>query len=147
MPATLPQPRAADAPSALQVLVERFRTVPDYRCGNANQIHLLVDVFVTSIGAVLGSANSWLSVGSRQLYGESQRVGRVVEGSGSRSFPPVKAKGWLRGFGSLAQLIPGLFDWGRPLGAGENRRRLCPFGFGAARSDDRHGASRLGPLD
>jgi predicted transposase YbfD/YdcC len=48
--------------SALQLLVERFRDVPDYRCGNANQIHLLVDVLITAICAVLGGANSWLSV-------------------------------------------------------------------------------------
>jgi predicted transposase YbfD/YdcC len=48
--------------SALQHLVERFHDVPDYRCGNANQIHRLVDVIVTAICAVLGGANSWLSV-------------------------------------------------------------------------------------
>src|SRR5258708_24445782 len=47
---------------ALQFLVERFRDVPDYRCGNANQVHLLVDVILTAICAVLGGANSWLSV-------------------------------------------------------------------------------------
>jgi predicted transposase YbfD/YdcC len=62
MPFSLPQPLVPIAPSALQVLVERFRDVPDFRCGNANQIHLLVDVLVTSICAVLGGANSWLSV-------------------------------------------------------------------------------------
>jgi hypothetical protein len=62
MQSTLPPPLASDTPSALQVLVERFRDVPEFRCGNANQIHLLVDVLVTSICAVLGGANSWLSV-------------------------------------------------------------------------------------
>lgn len=48
--------------SALQVLVERFEDVPDFRCGNDNQVHLLLDVLVSAICAVLGGANSWLSV-------------------------------------------------------------------------------------
>jgi hypothetical protein len=48
--------------SALQILVERYGDFPDFRCGNDNQIHLLVDVLVSAICAVLGGANSWLSV-------------------------------------------------------------------------------------
>lgn len=48
--------------SALQHLVDRFREVPDFRCGNDNQIHLLVDILVSAICAVLGGANSWQAV-------------------------------------------------------------------------------------
>jgi predicted transposase YbfD/YdcC len=48
--------------SGLKILVERFEDVPDFRCGNDNQVHLLVDVLVSAICAVLGGANSWLSV-------------------------------------------------------------------------------------
>ena len=48
--------------SALEILVERLGDVPDFRCGNDNQVHLLVDVLVSAICAVLGGANSWLSV-------------------------------------------------------------------------------------
>jgi hypothetical protein len=48
--------------SAVEILVERFEDVPDFRCGNDNQVHLLVDVLVSAICAVLGGANSWLSV-------------------------------------------------------------------------------------
>jgi len=55
-------PVPAEAPSALEVLVERFQDVPDFRCGNENQSHLLVDILVSAICAVLGGANSWLAV-------------------------------------------------------------------------------------
>lgn len=48
--------------SALESLVERFKSVPDFRCGNDNQVHLLSDTLVTAICAVIGGANSWLSV-------------------------------------------------------------------------------------
>ena len=56
------QTTSAETQSALQHLVERFRAFPDFRCGKDNQIHLLVDVLVSAIGAVLGGANSWLAV-------------------------------------------------------------------------------------
>lgn len=60
---TIPaKPAVPESPSALQVLVERFGDVPDLRSGNLNQVHLLVDVLVSAICAVLGGANSWLSV-------------------------------------------------------------------------------------
>jgi predicted transposase YbfD/YdcC len=53
----VPAPR-----SALGDLVDRYRDFPDFRCGNDNQIHLLVDLLVSAICAVLGGANSWLAV-------------------------------------------------------------------------------------
>jgi predicted transposase YbfD/YdcC len=55
-------PVSTEAPSALEVLVERFEDVPDFRCGNENQSHLLVDILVSAICAVIGGANSWLAV-------------------------------------------------------------------------------------
>jgi predicted transposase YbfD/YdcC len=60
-PATL-EPCTDESPSALQILVERFDDFPDFRCDNDNQVHLLTDVLVSAICAVLGGANSWLSV-------------------------------------------------------------------------------------
>ncbi len=35
----------SDSPSALQTLVDRFSDIPDFRCGNANQEHLLLDIW------------------------------------------------------------------------------------------------------
>ena len=55
-------PTPAEGPSALEVLVMRFQDVPDFRCGNENQSHLLVDILVSAICAVIGGANSWLAV-------------------------------------------------------------------------------------
>ena len=48
--------------SALEQMVDRFRDFPDFRCGNDNQVHLLADVLVSAICAVLGGADSWLAV-------------------------------------------------------------------------------------
>ncbi|MGL4551599.1 MAG: hypothetical protein ACRC33_10460 [Gemmataceae bacterium] len=48
---------APDAQSALERLIERFDSVPDFRCGNDNQVHLLIDILVSAICAVLGGAN------------------------------------------------------------------------------------------
>jgi predicted transposase YbfD/YdcC len=59
---TLPNQPASDSPSALQLLVERFADCPDFRCENENKVHLLVDVIVSAICAVIGGANSWESV-------------------------------------------------------------------------------------
>lgn len=54
---TVPQ-----SPSALEHLVDRYRDFPDYRIDNDNKKHLLVDILVGAICAVLGGANSWLAV-------------------------------------------------------------------------------------
>jgi predicted transposase YbfD/YdcC len=51
-----------DSQSALDHLVDRFRDFPDFRIDNANKVHLLVDILISSICAVLGGANSWLAV-------------------------------------------------------------------------------------
>jgi predicted transposase YbfD/YdcC len=51
-----------EPPSALEHLVQRFQDIPDFRCDNANKEHLLVDIVVLAICAVLGGANSWLAV-------------------------------------------------------------------------------------
>lgn len=56
-PSTAPQ-----TPSALQHLVDRYRDCPDFRIDNDNKAHLLVDILVSAICAVLGGANSWLAV-------------------------------------------------------------------------------------
>jgi predicted transposase YbfD/YdcC len=48
--------------SALEHLVDRFRDCPDFRIDNDNKSHLLVDILVSAICAVLGGANSWLAV-------------------------------------------------------------------------------------
>jgi predicted transposase YbfD/YdcC len=48
--------------SGRQYLVDRYRDFPDYRVDNENKKHLLVDIIVSAICAVLGGANSWLSV-------------------------------------------------------------------------------------
>ncbi len=56
------QSTASESPSALQHLVDRFRDVPDFRIDNDNKTHLLVDILVSAICAVLGGANSWLAV-------------------------------------------------------------------------------------
>lgn len=59
--ATNPAPTSA-APSALQYLVDRYGDFPDHRLDNHNKKHLLVDILVSAICAVLGGANSWLAV-------------------------------------------------------------------------------------
>jgi predicted transposase YbfD/YdcC len=51
-----------DPQSALQHLVDRYRDCPDFRIDNENKTHLLVDIVVSAICAVLGGANSWLAV-------------------------------------------------------------------------------------
>jgi predicted transposase YbfD/YdcC len=51
-----------DAQSALQKMVDRFSDFPDFRIDNENKSHLLVDILVSPICAVLGGANSWLAV-------------------------------------------------------------------------------------
>ena len=56
------QVTSGEAQSGLQQLVDRYRDFPDFRCGNDNQVHLLLDVLVSAICAVLGGANSWLAV-------------------------------------------------------------------------------------
>ena len=53
---------APQSPSALEHLVDRYRDFPDYRVDNDNKKHLLVDILVSAICAVLGNANSWLAV-------------------------------------------------------------------------------------
>ena len=53
---------AGESPSALQHMVDRYRDFPDYRVDNDNKDHLLVDILVSAIHAVLGGANSWLAV-------------------------------------------------------------------------------------
>lgn len=62
MEATITQTTTPDSRSALQHLVERFRDCPDFRIDNDNKTHLLEDIIVTSICAVIGGANSWLAV-------------------------------------------------------------------------------------
>lgn len=62
MESTASEPCRDGAPSALQILLQRFEDVPDFRCANDNQVHRLVDVLVSAICAVLGGANSWLAV-------------------------------------------------------------------------------------
>jgi predicted transposase YbfD/YdcC len=62
MKSTDEQSTSPKSQSALEQLVDRYRDVPDFRCGNDNQIHLLVDILVSAICAVLGGANSWLAV-------------------------------------------------------------------------------------
>jgi predicted transposase YbfD/YdcC len=56
------QSTAAESRSALQHLVDRYRDCPDFRIENDNKVHLLVDILVSAICAVLGGANSWLAV-------------------------------------------------------------------------------------
>lgn len=56
------QSTGGESPSALQHLVDRYRDFPDYRINNDNKDHLLVDILVSAICAVLGGANSWLAV-------------------------------------------------------------------------------------
>jgi predicted transposase YbfD/YdcC len=56
------QSTAPQSLSGLQRLVERYRDFPDYRIDNDNKRHLLVDILVSAICAVLGGANSWLAV-------------------------------------------------------------------------------------
>jgi predicted transposase YbfD/YdcC len=56
------QPTAPESLSALQHLVDRYRDFPDYRLDNDNKKHLLADILVSAICAVLGGANSWLAV-------------------------------------------------------------------------------------
>jgi predicted transposase YbfD/YdcC len=73
-----------ESPSALQHLVDRYRDCPDYRIDNDNKKHLLVDILVSAICAVLGGANSWLAV---------ERFG-------------VAHETWLRSFLELANGIP-----------------------------------------
>jgi predicted transposase YbfD/YdcC len=46
----------------LEHLVDRFRDCPDFRIDNENKTHLLVDILVSAICAVIGGANSWLAV-------------------------------------------------------------------------------------
>jgi predicted transposase YbfD/YdcC len=43
-------------------LVDRFGDCPDFRIDNDNKAHLMVDILVSAICAVLGGANSWLAV-------------------------------------------------------------------------------------
>src|SRR5271170_3354702 len=60
---SIPRPAStSEAPSGLQHLVDRYRDFLDYRVDNENKKHLLVDILVSAICAVLGGANSWLSV-------------------------------------------------------------------------------------
>jgi predicted transposase YbfD/YdcC len=77
--ATVPQ-----SPSGLEQLVDRYRDFPDHRIDNDNKMHLLVDILVSAICAVLGGANSWLAV---------ERFCRAHET-------------WLRSFLELANGIP-----------------------------------------
>jgi len=56
------QTTAAEAPSGLEHLVDRYRDFPDSRVDNDNKKHLLVDILVSAICAVIGGANSWLAV-------------------------------------------------------------------------------------
>ena len=56
------QSATPESRSALQHLVDRYRDCPDFRIDNDNKVHLLVDVLVSAICAVIGGANSWLSV-------------------------------------------------------------------------------------
>jgi len=56
------QQSSSESRSALQLLVEQYSDCPDFRCVNENYAHLLVDVIVSAICAVIGGANSWLAV-------------------------------------------------------------------------------------
>ena len=56
------QSRPSESRSALQFLVDQYRDCPDFRCDNENREHLLVDVIVRAICAVIGGANSWPAV-------------------------------------------------------------------------------------
>jgi len=78
------QPVVSESPSALQHLVDRFRDCPDFRIDNENKDHLLVDIIVSAICAVLGGANSWLAI---------ERFGRSHES-------------WFRSFLELPSGIP-----------------------------------------
>ena len=61
--ASLPNQHAtSESRSALQRLVEQYSDCPDFRYDNENHVHLLVDVIVSAICAVIGGANSWLAV-------------------------------------------------------------------------------------
>ena len=51
-----------ESASAMEQLVARFQECPDFRIDNHNKVHLLVDVIIVAICAVLGGANSWLAV-------------------------------------------------------------------------------------
>jgi hypothetical protein len=62
MESVVKQSTAPESLSALQRLVDRYRDTPDFRLDNDNKEHLLVDVLVSAICAVLGGANSWLAV-------------------------------------------------------------------------------------
>jgi predicted transposase YbfD/YdcC len=62
MECTATQSTNPESQSALQHLVDRYRDCPDFRIENENKSHLLVDILVSAICAVLGGANSWLAV-------------------------------------------------------------------------------------
>lgn len=62
MNATSTPETSSETPSAMQLLVERFLDFPDFRRHNDNHCHLLVNVLVCSICAILGGCNSWLAV-------------------------------------------------------------------------------------
>jgi predicted transposase YbfD/YdcC len=62
MESSLLRSTVSPTPSGLELLVDRYRNFPDYRIDNDNKKHLLVDILVSAICAVLGSANSWLAV-------------------------------------------------------------------------------------
>jgi predicted transposase YbfD/YdcC len=57
-----PNQPESQSQSGIQLLVERFADCPDFRCENQNKVHLLVDVLVSAICAVIGGSNSWESV-------------------------------------------------------------------------------------
>lgn len=84
MESAVNQTAAPESLSALQHLVGRFSDCPDFRVDNENKEHLLVDIIVSAICAVLGGANSWLAV---------ERFGRTHET-------------WLRSFLELPNGIP-----------------------------------------
>jgi predicted transposase YbfD/YdcC len=48
--------------STLEQLVNRFQTCPDFRRADDKKVHELVDIIVLALCAVIGGANSWLSV-------------------------------------------------------------------------------------
>ena len=62
MSAVTNQSASSDPVSALHHLVLIFEDCPDFRADNDNKAHLLSDIIVIALCAVMGGANFWTSV-------------------------------------------------------------------------------------
>ena len=62
MSAVTNQSASSDPVSALHHLVLIFEDCPDFRADNDNKVHLLSDIIVIALCAVMGGANFWTSV-------------------------------------------------------------------------------------